>query len=106
VSFVARQILQKTFATVMDAVSHPNFINWLAGELKGSPQQRMMAKEALNNRLRLGGGFGAATGQNVNEQLGSNPFGTSFRPSQEEDDTAPPPPQVVTRFVAQGNPAQ
>src|SRR5208282_4916634 len=41
---LARFALGKMFAVVMDAVTHPNFMNWLAGNLKGSEEQRRLAR--------------------------------------------------------------
>jgi hypothetical protein len=65
VTFVARLALGKLFATVMDAVSHPHFANWLAGNLRGSPAQRDMARLVVQQRLKLGGLVGAGAGQDV-----------------------------------------
>jgi len=61
--FVSRVVLGKYFAAIMDAVSHPNFMNWLAGNLKGNEQQRQVARAVVQQRLRLGGWLGAAMGQ-------------------------------------------
>ena len=63
---LGRVVLGKFFKTVMDGVSHPNFINWLAGELaKGGPE-REMARRTLQNRInagiRIGGAVGAFQG--------------------------------------------
>lgn len=60
---VARFFLGKFFATVVDGVSHPDFINWLAGNLRGNPQQREMARAVLQQRFKLGGLIGAGTAQ-------------------------------------------
>lgn len=68
VSFAGRFILGKTFATIMDGVSHPNFMNWLAGNLKGEPIEREVAKRVLKERMRLGGWFGGALAQAGQEQ--------------------------------------
>jgi hypothetical protein len=60
---VGRFMLGKLFATITDAVSHPNFVNWLAGNLRGSEAQRQMARAVLRQRLRLGGLLGAGMTQ-------------------------------------------
>ena len=66
---VPRFLLGKFFATVMDGVSHPNFVNWLAGNLtKGGPD-REMARRILQDRLKAGGLLGA--------QLGALAYGQS-----------------------------
>ena len=62
-TFVARFALGKFFATIMDAVSHPNFMNWLAGNLKGDELQRRVAKDVIQKRLMLGGWIGSAGAQ-------------------------------------------
>lgn len=63
VASVGRFVLGKFFRTVMDGVSHPNFINWLAGELKKGGPDRDMARAMLQNRfdagMRIGGAVGA-----------------------------------------------
>lgn len=63
ISSVHRLVLQKTYATVMDAVSHPNFMNWLAGKLNGSEADRALARSTVQQRLRLGQMVGAGAGQ-------------------------------------------
>lgn len=63
VTIGARFALGKLFATIMDGVSHPNFANWLAGNLRGTATQKIMARQLVRDRLRLGGWFGAAGGQ-------------------------------------------
>lgn len=63
INFVSRITLGKYFAMVMDAVSHPNFAHWLAENLKGTPEQRELARQAVQQRLKMGGLFGAAAGQ-------------------------------------------
>lgn len=60
VSFVHRLLLGKMYATIMDGVSHPNFINWLAGRLNGTPQERAVARAVVQERLKLGGWAGSA----------------------------------------------
>lgn len=67
-AFIARFTLQKAFATVMDGVSHPNFINWLAADLSKGTTERATAKAVLQQRLMLGGWMGAATGEFTYEQ--------------------------------------
>jgi len=62
---VARFFLGKFFATVIDGVSHPDFINWLAGNLRGSAEQRSMARTVLRERIKLGGLVGASTAQTM-----------------------------------------
>jgi hypothetical protein len=63
IASVHRFVLQKTYATIMDAVSHPNFVNWLAGKLNGSEADRLLARSVVQQRLRLGQMVGAGTGQ-------------------------------------------
>jgi hypothetical protein len=62
---VARFFLGKFFATMIDAVSHPDFINWLAGNLRGNIEQREMARAVLRQRFQLGGMIGAGTAQTM-----------------------------------------
>ena len=62
---VARFFLGKFFATMIDAVSHPEFINWLAGNLRGGVEQREMARAVLRQRFQLGGLVGAGTVQTL-----------------------------------------
>lgn len=69
VSTLSRVTLGKYFALIMDATSHPNFINWLAGRLSQGPAARQEAKDVLQQRLRLGGWFGAAAGQVEADQM-------------------------------------
>ena len=64
-STAARLLLGKAFATTMDAVSHPNFINWLAGRLNGDAAARAEARSVIQQRLALGGWMGRAIGQQV-----------------------------------------
>ena len=68
VSILARVTIGKMFAVIMDGVSHPNFMNWLAGNLKGSPAQRELARTVIRQRLKLGGLIGAAVGQTIHGQ--------------------------------------
>lgn len=68
-STAMRFTLGKTFALTMDAVSHPNFMFWLAGKLNGDAAARAEARTAVQNRLRLGGWFGAAAGQIESDRL-------------------------------------
>jgi hypothetical protein len=60
---VGREVLSKAFAAVVDGTSNPHFLMWLTGQLKGSPEQRLMARQVIQDRLRLGGWMGAAAGQ-------------------------------------------
>jgi len=64
---VGRVVLGKFFKTIMDGVSHPNFINWLAGELaKGGPERNMAIRtlqSRLNAGMMIGGALGALQGQ-------------------------------------------
>ncbi|HSV26238.1 MAG TPA: hypothetical protein VLJ17_24840 [Xanthobacteraceae bacterium] len=68
ISFAGRFLLGKVFATIMDGVSHPNFLNWLAGNLKGEPIEREVAKRVLKERMRMGGWFGGTAGQMMQER--------------------------------------
>jgi hypothetical protein len=77
VSAATRFALGKYFALIMDATSHPNFINWLAGRLEGDEFARAEARAVVQNRLRLGGWFGRAAGQQIMNQ-----------PSQDTQDQA------------------
>ena len=59
---VGRFALGKFFKTIMDGVSHPNFINWLAGELKKGGTERLAARATLQARLNAGVKIGGAIG--------------------------------------------
>ncbi len=63
VDTVARYALGKYFATLMEGVSHPEFVNWLAKSLNGPPEMKLAAKAVLNDRLKMSSWFGAAGGQ-------------------------------------------
>ncbi len=67
VDFVARIALGKYFATIMEGVSHPEFVHWLAKSLNGPPEARLAARAVVNNRLRSSGWVGAAAGQMMAE---------------------------------------
>lgn len=60
---VGRLVYGRYLATIMDAVSHPDFANWLASNLSKGPAERDAARQVLQRRLKLGGWFGAAGGQ-------------------------------------------
>jgi len=62
VSSVGRFVLGKFFRTVMDGVSHPNFINWLSGELRKGGAERAMARDVLQSRFNTGMNVGGAIG--------------------------------------------
>jgi hypothetical protein len=62
-STVARYTLGKYFALMMDATTHPNFINWLAGRLNGDAFARAEARAAIQQRIRMGALLGQAVGQ-------------------------------------------
>jgi len=66
---VGRFVLGKFFKTIMDGVSHPNFINWLAGELAKGGAEREMAKRTLQSRLKAGVMTGGAVGVLKGQQL-------------------------------------
>ncbi len=61
----ARFAYAKYLATMMDAVSHPSFINWLAGKLEGDAVARAEAKAAWQHRMNLAVGAGRVVGQQV-----------------------------------------
>lgn len=79
VSLVHRLLLGKVYAMTMDAVSHPNFAHWLADNLKGSPEEREIARAVVQERLRAAGIIGAAAGQ---KNLGG-PSNQYMQPPQE-----------------------
>lgn len=62
-AFVGRKVLGDWFAAIMDGVSHPNFMNWLANNVKAGGPQRDMARQVLQQRLGLGELAGAGLGQ-------------------------------------------
>lgn len=69
VTIAARFALGKLFATIMDGVSHPNFINWLAGNLRGGEVERRAARDVLQRRLSMGGYVGALAGEAAYEEV-------------------------------------
>ena len=64
---VGRFTLGKLFATVIDGMAHPNFLNWLAGNLRKGAEERFVARQVLQDRLKLGGWVGALTGMKITE---------------------------------------
>lgn len=58
----SRYALGKFYATVVDGVSHPNFINWLASGIAKGGAERQAARMILQKRLALGGWIGAEAG--------------------------------------------
>ncbi len=59
----ARFVLGRLFDFMMDATTHPNFVHWVAGNLKAGQAEREVAREAVRQRLKLGGMIGSAIGQ-------------------------------------------
>lgn len=59
----ARLAYGKYLATVMDAVSHPSFINWMAGKLEGDAVARAEARAAWQHRMNLAVAAGRVIGQ-------------------------------------------
>ncbi len=59
----ARFVLGRLFDFMMDATTHPNFVHWVAGNLKAGQAEREVAREAVRQRLKLGGMVGSALGQ-------------------------------------------
>jgi hypothetical protein len=62
-TMIGRKVLGDWFATIMDGVSHPNFMNWLANNVRQGGEERLVARKVLQDRLRLGGLVGAGVGQ-------------------------------------------
>lgn len=65
VSSGARFVLGKFYALAMDATTHPNFINWLAGRLQGDAFARAEARAAIQQRIKMGALLGRGFGQQV-----------------------------------------
>lgn len=68
VATVGRVILGKLYATLVDGVSHPNFIHWLTSEIAKGETERLAARQVLRQRLSLGGFMGAQVGAYVAEE--------------------------------------
>lgn len=68
IAFATRFALGKAYATIIDGVTHPNFMAWLAGNLNGNATQRSVARAVLQHRMAMGGWLGA-----VGTQLAGNP---------------------------------
>lgn len=93
VSFAHRLLLGKVYAMTMDAVSHPNFAHWLADNLKGSPEERELARAVVQERLRAAGIIGAAAGQKT---LGG-PSSQYMQPPQENPQDGMQVPRLPER---------
>jgi hypothetical protein len=72
-STAARYTLGKFYALAMDATTHPNFINWLAGRLNGDAFARQEARAAIQQRIRMGALLGRAVGQQTLTPQPDNP---------------------------------
>ena len=68
VATVGRVVLGKMYATLVDGVSHPNFIHWLTSEMGKGELARAAAQQVLRHRLALGGLIGSGVGEVAYEQ--------------------------------------